>query len=73
MMDYMLWISERDFAFHHHVAFDQLVTPVTHYIHRETVAKWLQHPRVDPASTYIILRNGNGWKFGGKVREDVEK
>jgi hypothetical protein len=34
---YRLWISKREFAFHHHVAFDQLVTPMTHYIRRSRV------------------------------------
>jgi SAM-dependent methyltransferase len=64
---YMLWISERDFNFHHHVAFDQLVTPMTHYITKERVESWLNDERVDPTSTYIVFRNGNGWKFGGKI------
>jgi len=67
---YMLWISKRDFKFHHHVAFDQLVTPMTHYIKRERVASWLSNPRIDPASIYIEFRNSNGWKFGGKLKSD---
>ena len=66
MMNYMLWIGKRDLRFHHHVAFDQLVTPVTHYIRRERVVRWLSDPRVDPDSRYIVFRNGNGWKFGGR-------
>lgn len=66
---YSLWIAQRDFLFFRHVAFDQLVTPQTAYIPRATVDQWLSsHPDVDWASTYVILRNGNSWKFGGRRR-----
>lgn len=65
---YMLWIGQRDFKFHHHVVFDQLVTPTTHYIHRSTVETWLNDERVAPNSRYIEFRNGNSWKFGGQIR-----
>lgn len=68
LFDYMLWISKRGFRFHHHVAFDQLVTPMTHYIKRSRVESWLDDERVDPSTTYITFRNGNGWTFGGKIR-----
>lgn len=69
LYQYSLWIAEREFAFFRHVAFDQLVTPQTAYLPRETIAQWLaQHPRVLQESTYIILRNGNSWKFGGVTR-----
>lgn len=67
--EYSRWIAERDFKFFHHVAFDQLVTPETHYIPRATIEEWLHHPDVDPASTYILSRNGNSWKFGGRRKE----
>jgi len=63
---YSRWIAEREFGFFHHVAFDQLVTPETHYIPRATVEAWLRSPEVDPATTYIVHRNGNSWKFGGR-------
>jgi SAM-dependent methyltransferase len=65
---YSRWIAEREFGFFHHVAFDQLVTPETHYISKGTVESWLRHPDVDPASTYVVRRNGNSWKFGGRRR-----
>jgi SAM-dependent methyltransferase len=64
---YSLWIAERNFAFFRHVAFDQLVTPQTAYLERATIEGWLQDPRIAPKSTYIIFRNGNSWKFGGKI------
>lgn len=66
--DYSLWIAQRDFAFFRHVAFDQLVTPQTAYIRRSTVEQWLADERVEPGTSYIIFRNGNSWKFGGKRR-----
>jgi SAM-dependent methyltransferase len=66
LYEYMLWISKREFAFFRHVAFDQLVTPQTTYISRPTVERWFAgHSEIDPVSTYIIMRNGNSWKFGG--------
>jgi SAM-dependent methyltransferase len=68
LYDYSLWIAERGFAFFRHVAFDQLVTPQTVYLRRSTVEDWLRAADVDPASTYVIFRNGNSWKFGGRKR-----
>jgi SAM-dependent methyltransferase len=68
LFDYMIWVSKRDFRFHHHVAFDQLVTPTTHYFKRGRIEKWLEHPEIDPSSIYIKFRNGNGWKFGGRIK-----
>ena len=67
LYEYSLWISKREFAFFRHVAFDQLVTPRTAYIPRATVDSWLrQDPRIDQKTIYIIRRNGNSWKFGGR-------
>jgi hypothetical protein len=66
LYQYSLWISKREFAFFRHVAFDQLVTPQTRYIPRSTIESWLKDTRIDQSSTYIIMRNGNSWKFGGK-------
>ena len=71
MFNYMLWISKRNLAFHHHVAFDQLVTPMTHYITKARVEKWLSDDRIEPESTYIEFRNKNGWKFGGQIKNDL--
>ncbi len=68
LYDYSLWISQRGFAFFRHVAFDQLVTPSTVYIHKRTVEEWLRIGSIDPSSTYAIFRNGNSWKFGGRMK-----
>lgn len=67
--DYSIWIAQRGFAFFRHVAFDQLVTPQTTYLSKAIVQEWLRDSRIDAASTYLIFRNGNSWKFGGKLHE----
>lgn len=67
--DYSRWISSRDFDFFRHVAFDQLVTPRTVYFSGRQIAGWLRgHPAIEPGSTYLSMRNGNSWKFGGRRR-----
>ncbi|MFA6955310.1 MAG: class I SAM-dependent methyltransferase [Thermoanaerobaculia bacterium] len=66
LADYFCWIAKREFAFFHHVAFDQLVTPTTRYIGRDTIDAWLGSSGIEQHSTYVIFRNGNSWKFGGR-------
>lgn len=69
LFDYSQWIASREFSFFRHVAFDQLVTPQTAYIDRNTIERWLtKSQRVEPGSTYLVFRNGNSWKFGGIAR-----
>ena len=69
LYEYSLWIAKREFAFFRHVAFDQLVSPRTVYLDRSTVEGWLaSDERIVPGSTYVVMRNGNSWKFGGRVR-----
>ncbi len=66
---YSKWITKRGFLFFRHVAFDQLVTPQTTYIPKAMIEKWLaSNAQIDPKTTYIIFRNGNSWKFGGKLK-----
>jgi hypothetical protein len=68
LYEYSLWIAKREFQFFRHVAFDQLVTPQTRYISRGEVLDWMKSVRrIDQESTYVISRNGNSWKFGGRV------
>jgi SAM-dependent methyltransferase len=69
LYEYSLWIAKREFSFFRHVAFDQLVTPQTTYINKGTLLGWLNtYDEVDKESIYIIMRNGNSWKFGGRKR-----
>jgi SAM-dependent methyltransferase len=68
LYEYSMWIAEREFAFFRHVAFDQLVTPQTRFVARHEIEGWLAvRRRVDAGSVYVIARNGNSWKFGGRV------
>lgn len=67
LRDYSQWIARREFAFFRHVAFDQLVTPQTTFLARAELQRWLDEtPGIEAGSGYLILRNGNGWKFGGR-------
>lgn len=66
MVDYFRHIGAREFAFHHHVAFDQLVTPQTRFIRRTEITAWLAAVADQVRDTYILPRNGNSWKFGGQ-------
>ncbi len=68
LYDYSMWIAARDFSFFRHVAFDQLVTPHTVYLRRGEIEAWLRDPAIEPESTYLVFRNGNSWKFGGRRR-----
>jgi ubiquinone/menaquinone biosynthesis C-methylase UbiE len=69
LYEYSLWIAKREFAFFRHVAFDQLVTPQTVYFSKATIENWLKsYPDIDQRSTYILMRNGNSWKFGGRKK-----
>ena len=70
LLGYSRWISRREFSFFHHVAFDQLVTPRTVYLRRRTIEEWLRSSEIDPETTYLIHRNGNSWKFGGRRRAE---
>ncbi len=68
---YSLWIAQRGFGFFRHVAFDQLVTPQTTYFPKETIEGWFADATdLEPESSYVVMRNGNSWKFGGKVAEN---
>jgi len=69
LREYSLWIAQRGFGFFRHVAFDQLVTPQTVYITRAQIEGWLREcPGIEPGSDYIIMRNGNSWKFGARLQ-----
>lgn len=69
LRDYCLWIAAREFGFFRHVAFDQLVTPQTTYLSQEEIQTWLANePDIDARSTFVVRRNGNSWKFGGRKK-----
>jgi SAM-dependent methyltransferase len=67
---YCQWICTQKFKFFRHVVFDQLVTPTTHYIKKQTIETWLKgNLEINQQTVYIISRNGNSWKFGGERRK----
>jgi len=69
LYQYCLWIALREFAFFRHVAFDQLVTPQTAYLSKDEIQAWLaSETDIDVDSAYVIQRNGNSWKFGGRKK-----
>lgn len=69
LYEYSRWISRRNFGFFRHVAFDQLVTPQTAYLSRDVIEAWLtSYDTIDRNSIYIMMRNGNSWKFGGSLK-----
>jgi hypothetical protein len=68
---YSQWIARRPLWFFHHVAFDQLVTPQTRYFPRARIETWLEQEEVERGSTYLVFRNGNSWKFGGRRRREA--
>jgi len=68
LYEYSLWISQREFAFFRHVVFDQLLAPQTTFIDKITIKSWLNnYDNIQKDSQYIIMRNGNSWKFGGQI------
>jgi ubiquinone/menaquinone biosynthesis C-methylase UbiE len=68
LFDYCIWIAKREFAFFRHVAFDQLISPQTTFIDKRTIEDWLSsYDEIDQNSVYILMRNGNSWKFGGRI------
>jgi SAM-dependent methyltransferase len=71
LSEYTRWIAGREFWFFHHVAFDQLVTPQTRYFSEAEVRRFLMDPEIQPDSIYVMPRNGNSWKFGGRKRAEA--
>ena len=73
LYEYSRWIARRECSFFRHVAFDQLVTPQTAYISKETIGNWLnESEEIQENSAYIVFRNGNSWKFGGVKKTDKD-
>jgi SAM-dependent methyltransferase len=74
LFEYCRWIRRRGFAFFRHVVFDQLVTPQTTYLERGTIENWLRSDkRIEQTSTYVQMRNGNSWKFGGSICANADR
>ncbi len=63
--DYMTWLSGFGYYYVHHVIYDQLTPPITHYISREALAGWFREGEL--LDVKIWPRNNNSWRgFGVK-------
>jgi SAM-dependent methyltransferase len=63
--DYLTYIARLPAREIHTIVFDQLVTPVAHYLSREEVEGWLTDPRLlEPA---VEPHNGNSWRARARL------
>src|SRR5439155_22491111 len=62
--DYLTYIARLPVREIHSIVFDQLVTPVAHYLRREEVAAWFDDARL--VEVAIERHNGNSWR--GRAR-----
>jgi SAM-dependent methyltransferase len=58
--EYLTYIARLPAREIHTIVFDQLVTPVAHYLTREEVEEWLRDPRL--AGVVVERHNGNSWR-----------
>jgi hypothetical protein len=58
--DYLTYIARLPVREIHSIVFDQLVTPVAHYLRREEVAAWFGDARLTAVA--IERHNGNSWR-----------
>jgi SAM-dependent methyltransferase len=58
--DYLTYIARLPWREIHSIVFDQLVTPVAHYLSRDEVAHWFADERL--AGATIAQHNGNSWR-----------
>ncbi|MCG8420591.1 MAG: methyltransferase domain-containing protein [Proteobacteria bacterium] len=62
---YLEYISRFPFREVHHIVFDQLVTPVAHYLRREEVERWFATPDLDEVT--LAWHNCNSWRGSATV------
>lgn len=63
--EYLAYISRFDFNEIHHIVFDHLVAPVSHYINRSEVERWYREEGL--ADPVIRWHNRNSWTgFGSR-------
>jgi SAM-dependent methyltransferase len=58
--DYMRRLAEVPLREIHHIVFDQLVTPLAHYLPREEVSRWFDAPGLSDVT--IGWHNQNSWR-----------
>jgi len=65
--EYLTYIARLPWREIHSIVFDQLVTPVAHYLRREEVAAWFDDERLRAVS--IERHNGNSWRGQARLEE----
>jgi hypothetical protein len=58
--EYLTYIARFPLREIHTIVFDQLVTPVAHYLRRPEVEQWFRDPRLERVE--IAWHNGNSWR-----------
>jgi SAM-dependent methyltransferase len=64
--DYLTYIARFPLREIHAIVFDQLVTPVAHYLSRDEVAAWFADKRLDGVE--LARHNGNSWRATARLR-----
>jgi SAM-dependent methyltransferase len=64
---YLHYISRFPLREIHAIVFDQLVTPVAHYLREEEVRAWLRSDQLHDAR--LSPHNGNSWRATARIRE----
>jgi SAM-dependent methyltransferase len=62
---YLHYISDFPLREVHHILFDQLVTPIAHYLPEAEVRRWFE--RADLAGAMIARHNANSWRGSARV------
>ena len=63
--DYLTYIADLSARDIHNIVFDQLVTPVAHYLNRGEVAAWFEDARFE--HTELAHHNGNSWRANARI------
>lgn len=61
---YLHWLAQFNFRHNHHVVFDHLGAPTTHYVRKEEFHAWFE--RAGFAEVTLTWRNRNSWRGLGR-------
>jgi SAM-dependent methyltransferase len=65
---YLGWLAQYSLHHNHHVVFDHLVAPTSHYIHRDEFASWFD--RAGLVDAQLSWRNENSWRGFGRLERE---
>jgi SAM-dependent methyltransferase len=70
--DYMIYIARFDFSEIHHITFDHLIAPVSHYVQKDEVVSWFRNANM--ADPIIRWHNKNSWSaFWSNQKKEMEQ